>query len=59
MPWIKATVVLLLASLMAGLVSGCSTQARRVDCDGRLRPINAPAPVKVPAVVDPAREQTP
>ena len=58
MPRIKATVVLLIASLMAGLVSGCSTQARRVDCDGRLRPINAPALVKVPAVVNPEREQT-
>ncbi|MBX3648570.1 MAG: hypothetical protein KF766_12955 [Rhodocyclaceae bacterium] len=59
MPRIKATVALLLASVMAGLLSGCSTQARRVDCDGRLRPINAPAPVKVPAVVNPVKEQTP
>ncbi|MBK7250650.1 MAG: hypothetical protein IPI06_07200 [Gammaproteobacteria bacterium] len=59
MPRIKATVALLLAAVMAGLVSGCSTQARRVDCDGRLRPINAPAPVSAPAAVNPAREQTP
>ena len=59
MPRIEAKVALLLATVLAGLVSGCSTQARRVDCDGRLRPINAPAPVKVPAVVNPAKEQTP
>ena len=59
MPRIKATVVLLLATVLAGLVSGCSTQARRVDCDGRLRPINAPAPVTVPAVVNTAKEKTP
>jgi hypothetical protein len=59
MPRIKATVALLLASVMAGLLSGCSMQARRVDCDGRLRPINAPAPVKVPAAVNAAKEQTP
>lgn len=27
------------------LASGCSHQARRVDCEGRLEPINAPTPV--------------
>ena len=31
-----------------GLV-GCATQAPRVDCDGRLEPINAPAPFALPA----------
>ncbi|MBK7522551.1 MAG: type IV secretion system protein [Gammaproteobacteria bacterium] len=59
MPRIKATVALALSAVMAGLVTGCSTQARRVDCDGRLRPINAPVPVSAPAAVNPAREQTP
>ncbi|MGH8178675.1 MAG: hypothetical protein ACREV5_20650 [Steroidobacter sp.] len=33
---------LLVVAVLAG--QGCSTQARRVDCDGRLTPINAPAP---------------
>lgn len=33
---------LLVVTVLAG--QGCSTQARRVDCDGRLTPINAPAP---------------
>ncbi len=34
-------VALALAGVMA---SACSTQARRVDCDWRLEPINRPAP---------------
>jgi hypothetical protein len=25
-------------------MAGCSTQAKRVDCDGTLKPINRPAP---------------
>ena len=58
MPRIKATVALVLFAVMAGLVTGCSTQARRVDCDGRLRPINAPVPVSAPAAVNTAKEQT-
>jgi hypothetical protein len=33
--------VALLAGLMA---AGCGTQAQRVDCDGRLEPINHPVP---------------
>jgi hypothetical protein len=33
------------AALLFGLITaGCSTQAPRVDCDGRLEPINRPAP---------------
>ena len=27
------------------LLVGCATHRTHVDCDGRLRPINAPAPV--------------
>jgi len=31
--------------LLVGMIaSGCSTQARWVDCDGQLEPINRPAP---------------
>ena len=34
-------VVILLALLMAG----CSAHRTRVDCEGKLKPVNAPAPV--------------
>jgi hypothetical protein len=37
---IIASAVLVLTLSMAG----CSTQAKRVDCDGTLKPINRPAP---------------
>jgi outer membrane murein-binding lipoprotein Lpp len=30
--------------LLAMMMAGCSTQAKRVDCDGELKPINRPAP---------------
>jgi hypothetical protein len=30
--------------LLALASAGCSTQAKRVDCDGKLKPINRPAP---------------
>lgn len=33
-----------LAVLLAVLMSACSAQARRVDCEGRLEAINQPAP---------------
>jgi hypothetical protein len=44
--WIRtfavgATVLLALA------MAGCSTQAERVDCDGKLKPINRPAALPV------------
>jgi hypothetical protein len=45
------TLVVGTAVLLALATAGCSTQAKRVDCDGKLKPINRPAPV--PAV--PAR----
>jgi hypothetical protein len=31
------------AMIFALLGAGCSTQAKRVDCDGTLKPINKPA----------------
>jgi hypothetical protein len=31
-------------ALLMVLVMGCSSYPRRVDCDGRLTPINPPAP---------------
>ena len=30
---------------LALLLAGCATHRTRVDCEGHLRPINAPAPV--------------
>jgi len=38
---VGATVILALA------MAGCSTQAKRVDCDGKLKPINRPAALPV------------
>jgi len=35
--------------LVPFLVMGCATNAKRVDCGGRLEPINAPAPAATPA----------
>lgn len=36
---------LVIVLLVAGLVSACHTRPPRVDCEGRLSPINAPAPL--------------
>jgi hypothetical protein len=47
----KATSTALLAGLMT---VGCGTQARWVNCEGRLEPINRPAP-KV--AEEPVREE--
>jgi hypothetical protein len=58
MPKSKARVSFVWAAVVAVILAGCSTQARRVDCDGRLRPINAPAPTQVPAV-SPSKAKTP
>jgi hypothetical protein len=33
------------AFVLALLLAGCSSHPTRVDCEGHLRPINAPAPV--------------
>ena len=34
----------LLAMAMALIVVGCASHPKRVNCDGQLKPINAPAP---------------
>jgi hypothetical protein len=31
--------------ILALAMAGCSTQAKRVDCDAKLKPINRPAPL--------------
>jgi hypothetical protein len=36
---------LCVAIVLALVIAGCSSHPTRVDCDGTLRPINAPAPV--------------
>jgi hypothetical protein len=33
--------------LLAVAMASCSTQAKRVDCDGKLKPINRSAPLPV------------
>lgn len=48
------------AALLVGvLTSGCGTQARWVNCEGRLEPINQPAPkvIEEPAREDPAKSK--
>ena len=35
------------------ILAGCSSHPRRVDCEGHLRPINAPAPISASSVVRP------
>jgi hypothetical protein len=43
--------LLLTAAILLGpSLTSCSTQARKVDCDGTLRPINRPAPTAAPVV---------
>ena len=32
------------AFLIAALTAGCASHPSKIDCDGRLRPINLPAP---------------
>lgn len=34
-----------LLALLLALLVGCSSQPRRIDCEGHLRPINPPASV--------------
>ncbi len=51
--WSHAVVVSA-ALVLALLMIGCSTQAKRVDCDGTLKPINPPAPAAASST--PARE---
>lgn len=54
-----ACLLLLMAGLMA---SGCATHPARVDCEGRLEPINLPAsraknlPEEMPLSTDEERE---
>jgi hypothetical protein len=41
------------AVLLAAAMAGCSTQAKRVDCDGKLKAINRPAPLPAAAAHPP------
>jgi hypothetical protein len=45
------------ALVLALLMTGCSTQAKRVDCDGTLEPINRAAPAAASSA--PAKEPRP
>ena len=42
----------LVALVLLGLL-GCSAHPKRVDCEGHLRPINAPAPASAPTPAHP------
>jgi hypothetical protein len=35
----------LFKAIVLALIAGCSSHPTRVDCEGHLRPVNAPAPV--------------
>ncbi len=36
--------LVIVCAMLGMAASGCSTQARRVNCESRLEPINRPAP---------------
>jgi hypothetical protein len=42
-----------LVTLLILLVTACSSHPKRVDCEGQLRAINAPAPMKGSGVAQP------
>lgn len=46
---VKSTHTLIVGTtvILALAMAGCSTQAKRVDCDGKLKPINRPAAMPV------------
>ena len=44
---------LVIVVLVAALLSACRTRPPRVDCEGHLSPINAPAPVNPPQETHP------
>lgn len=44
---------ILKVSVLAFILAGCSSHPTRVDCEGHLRPINAPAPVTSSGTVQP------
>jgi hypothetical protein len=43
----------LCAAFLVLILTGCSSHPRKVDCEGRLRPINAPAPASATTAVRP------
>lgn len=45
--------------MLVVLAAGCSTQARRVDCETQLQPINVPAPASVALPEQPAGGEQP
>lgn len=42
-----------LVPLLLLFVAACSAHPKRVDCEGHLRPINPPAPMKASGVAQP------
>ncbi len=45
--------------LAVAIACGCSGQARQVDCDGRLEPINRPAPKILESSSKPEKQAAP
>jgi hypothetical protein len=50
---VKWTHTLVVTGLFALAITSCSTQAKRVDCDGKLKPINRPASLPVVPTLPP------
>jgi hypothetical protein len=48
----------IVCTMLCVIAGGCSTQARWVNCEGRLEPINRPAP-KQGQLPSKAKEQVP
>ena len=46
------------AVVLALMIVGCASHRTRIDCEGHLRPINAPAPAK-PAEAHPSQGANP
>lgn len=46
-------------ALALAIASGCGGQARKVDCDGRLEPINRPVPRILESPPQPEKQAAP
>jgi len=44
----RFAMIVLLGALIVVCASSCTVHPKRVDCEGHLQPINAPAPVVKP-----------
>jgi hypothetical protein len=49
----KIAIRCLCGAFLVLILAGCSSHPRKVDCEGHLRPINAPAPANSSSAVHP------